>query len=93
MIGNIKMINGLYYFDYNFSSNKIAQGYGSSLSLIFAREQIIFWHPRLGHPIFPYLKHLFTNLFKNLDCSSFQCEKIIELLILKNPTVPLNHYI
>ena len=32
------------------------------------------WHLTLRHPSFPYLKHLFPGLFKNLDCSSFQCE-------------------
>ena len=32
------------------------------------------WHLRLWHPSFPYLKHLFPNPFKILDCISFHCE-------------------
>ena len=56
------------------SLNKTAQGYSGNISSISAHEQIMLWHFRLGHPSFPYLKHLFPDLFKNLDCSSFQCE-------------------
>lgn len=37
-------------------------------------EQVMLCHYRLGHPNFPYLKHLFLALFKGWDCSSFQCE-------------------
>jgi len=37
-------------------------------------NQIIFWHCRLGHLSFQYLKHLFPKLFKNMDVSLFQCE-------------------
>ena len=37
-------------------------------------KQIIICHLRLGHPSFSDLKHLFPVLFKNVDCSSFQCE-------------------
>lgn len=73
MIRSNKMIDSLYYFDDNFSSNKIAQA-SSSISFASAREQITLWHLRLGHPSFPYLRHLFPSLFKGLDCSSFQCE-------------------
>ena len=74
LIGSARMVNGLYYFDDDLSSNKTTQGYGCSISSLSAREQIMLWHFRLGHPSFSYLKHLFRNLFKNLDCSSFQCE-------------------
>ena len=73
MIGNAEMINGLYYFDENLFRSKIAQGL-SSTSSIFVSEQIILWHKRLGHLSFAYLKYLFPDLFKKLDCSSFQCE-------------------
>ena len=31
-------------------------------------------HNRLGHPSFFYLEHLFPDLFKGLDCTSFDCE-------------------
>ena len=83
------MISGLYYFDGNLSSNKKAHGLSSNSS-IPVREQIMLWHLKLGHPSFPYLKHLFSSLFKNVDCSLFQCEscylsKAIVLVILKKP--------
>ena len=73
MIGSGKMIDGLYYFDDNFSSNEKAHGF-SSISSTPTCEQIKLWHLRLGHPNFPYPSHLFSSLFKGLDCSSFQCE-------------------
>ena len=72
-IGSAKLIDGLYYFDGDFSSNKKAQGL-SSVSSNSVYEQIMAWHLRLGHPSFPYLKHLFPHLFKCLECSSFYCE-------------------
>ena len=37
-------------------------------------DKIMIWHFRLGYPSFIYLKHLFPTLFKNIDCSSFNCE-------------------
>ena len=69
------MIDDFYYFDNNFSSNNKAQGF-SSINSSFALEQIILLHLRLGlgRPSFLYLRHLFPYLFKDLDCSSFQCE-------------------
>ncbi|CAK9151194.1 unnamed protein product [Ilex paraguariensis] len=70
------MIDSLYYFDDNLSSNKQAQGF-SSISSIFVREQIMVWHCKLGHPSFSYLKHLFPSLFKNIDPAFFQCESCL----------------
>jgi transposase InsO family protein len=75
-IGSARMINGLYYFDDNLSSDKKAQGF-SSISSISVREQIMVWHCRLGHPSFSYLKHLFPSLFKNINSASFQCESCL----------------
>ena len=66
-IGSARMINGLYYFDDNLSSDKKAQGF-SSISFISVREQIMVGHCRLGHPSFSYLKHLFPSLLKNRLC-------------------------
>lgn len=57
------------------SSNKKAQGL-CDISLNSAREEILLWHLRLGHPSFQYLKHLFPTLFKNVDCS-FKCEVVL----------------
>ena len=73
MIGNARMIEGLYYFDELSSSNKKAQSFSSTSSNSVC-EQIMLWHHRLGHPSFLYLKHLFPTLFKNIDCSFFHCE-------------------
>ena len=72
-IGSAKIIDGLYYFDGDSSINKKAQGL-SSVSSTTMYEQIMLWHLRLGHPSFPYLKHLFPTLFRGLDFSSFYCE-------------------
>ena len=74
MIGSAKMVHGLYYFVSNPFENKIAQGYGGSVSSISAHEKIMLWHLRLGHPNFPYLKRLFPKLFQYLDCYSLHCE-------------------
>ena len=67
------MIEGLYYFDELSSSNKKDQVF-SSTSSNFICEQIMLWYRRLGHPSFPYLKHLFLALFKNIDCLFFHYE-------------------
>ena len=67
------MIGGLYYLDGDFSDNKKGQAL-SSVSSNSVYEQIMLWHLRLGHLSFPYRKHLFTTLFKGLDCSSLHCE-------------------
>ena len=74
MIGSASLQEGLYYFDDYLSRNKQAQGLSSSISSNSARDQIMLWHLRLGHPSFPYLKYLFPDLFKNVDCTTFQCE-------------------
>ena len=46
----------------------------NSTSSNYVCEQIMLWHCRLGHPSFPYFKHLLPFLFKNIDCSFFHCE-------------------
>ncbi|CAL5421419.1 unnamed protein product [Camellia sinensis] len=76
MIGRARMLEGLYYFDEVLFSNKKAQSFNSTSS-ISIREKIMLWHYRLGHPSFLYLKHLFPELFKGIDCSSFHCESCI----------------
>ena len=93
MIGSASLRESLYYFDDYLSRNKQAQGLSSSISSNSARDQIMLWHLRLGHPSFPYLKYLFSDLFKNVDCTTFQCEscflsKIIEFHIKHLLTVP-----
>jgi hypothetical protein len=75
MIGSAKMMDGLYYFEETFE-NKVAHGL-SGIGSTLVRDQIMLWHNRLGHPNFQYLKHLFPDLFKNVDCSSFECESCV----------------
>ena len=75
-IGSARMINGLYYFEDNLPSNKIAQGL-SSISSLSIHDQIMVWHCRLGHPSFSYLKHLFPVLFQKVDPLLFQCESCL----------------
>ena len=73
MIGRAKAIGGLYYFEDIFSSNKEVQAY-SSMSSNPKLDKIMEWHLRLGHPSFSYLRHLFPQLFKGVDCALLQCE-------------------
>jgi hypothetical protein len=40
-------------------------------------QQIWLWHRRLGHPSFGYLRHLFPNLFSNIETSEFNCHTCI----------------
>jgi transposase InsO family protein len=75
MIGSAKMMDGLYYFEGVFE-NKVAHGL-SGISSASVRDQIMLWHNRLGHPNFQYLRHLFPDLFKNVNCSSFECESCV----------------
>ena len=77
MNDSTRMVDGLYYFDNNLLTNKQAQGLSTSMSSLSAREKIIIWYLRLGHPSFSYLKYLFLDLFKNVDCSSFKLESCL----------------
>lgn len=47
------------------------------LSSMSVCDKIMLWHLKPRHPSFQYLKHLFPYLFKNLNCSSFQCESCV----------------
>ena len=73
MIGRAKEIGGLYYFTDTIPRNKKVQAY-SSMSSNPTLDKIIEWHLRLGHPSFYYLRHLFPDLFKGVNCSLLQCE-------------------
>jgi hypothetical protein len=37
-------------------------------------KEIWLWHYRLGHPSFTYMKHLFPELFSQVQHFDFQCE-------------------
>ena len=40
-------------------------------------QQIWLWHRRLGHLSFGYIKHLFPNLFTNMQFFYFKCDTCI----------------
>lgn len=71
MIGNARMIDGLYYFDDEVSKGKKSRGLSSIISLSI-KDQIVLY--TLRHPSFLYLKRLFPIFFRELDCSTFHCE-------------------
>lgn len=71
MISSARMIDELYHLYDNFFDNKKARGFRNTSSI---HEQIMLWHLKLRHPKFLYLNHLFLELFKKLNCLSFQCE-------------------
>lgn len=74
MIGNAKESGGLYYFEEESSSieQQFVSGFGSYRNS--TDEEIMLWHSRLRHPSFQYLQYLFSNLFRNKNLSSFQCD-------------------
>ncbi|CAJ2645609.1 unnamed protein product [Trifolium pratense] len=78
MIGSAKESGGLYYFDIEpesqLPSKPISSCFESFLVLNNNNDDVMLWHSRLGHPSFPYLKHLFPELFRNKDLSLFKCE-------------------
>lgn len=75
-IGSARVIEGLYYFDDHLFRNKMTPSFGG-LSSMSVCDKIMLWHLKPRHPSFQYLKHLFPYLFKNLNCSSFQCESCV----------------
>ena len=54
MIGSVRLIDNLYYFDDKRFENKQAQVFISSVRSIPVHDQIMLWHNRLGHPSFSY---------------------------------------
>ncbi|KAK2414048.1 putative mitochondrial protein [Trifolium repens] len=78
MIGSAEESGGLYYFDIGSASQLPSETISScfeSFSVLNNNDDnIMLWHLRLGHPSFPYLKHLFPKLFRNKDISLFKCE-------------------
>ena len=47
------------------------------VSSTFVYDRIMFWHLRLGHYSFSYLKHLFLRLFRGVDCNLLHCEACV----------------
>lgn len=76
MIGSARMLEGLYYFDENSFPNKQVQSSNSSVVSIPACDKIILWYARLRHTSFSYLEHLFSGLFKGVDCDLLHCEDL-----------------
>ena len=77
MIGSARMQDGLYYFDEKVFKNKQVQSFGGRVSSTFVYDRIMFWHLRLGHYSFSYLKHLFLRLFRGVDCNLLHCEACV----------------
>ena len=73
MIGNARLIDGLYYFVEDDLKHKEVQGL-SSISSSSVKDEILLWHSRLGHPSFLYLKKLMPDLFYTIDTSKLECE-------------------
>lgn len=72
-IGSAKACSGLYYFDVDLPSTELNKNIflGCNVS---SYDDIMRWHYRLGHPSFPYMKHLFPDFFHNKSLSKFKCE-------------------
>lgn len=69
-IGSAREDGGLYYF----GGKDQAVGLSCDVNSLSIREQIMTWHYRLGHPSFPYLKHLFPVLFQKLKNQYLHCD-------------------
>lgn len=75
MIDSAREIDGLCNLNEGTYSNKATQGASSrKITSTPSDREIYLRHFRLGHPSFFYLKHLFPDLFKNKNPSSFQYE-------------------
>ena len=76
---------GLYYWE----DKKALQSQSHSALQVrnttLAREKILLWHYRLGHPSFVSLERLLPNLFSHISVSSIKCEQCI---YAKNHRVP-----
>lgn len=65
-------IEWLYHMD-DFDSCRV----NNVQNLNSARKKFWFWHYHLGHLSFKYTKHLFSQLFLNLNYSYLKCETCI----------------
>lgn len=81
IIGHGTKKERLYYMN-DFSScrvNNVCHSFNAK------EKPIWLWHYRLGHPLFGYMKHLFPQLFLNLNCLDFKCYTCI---LVKSHRVP-----
>ncbi|KAI5350430.1 hypothetical protein L3X38_003321 [Prunus dulcis] len=72
-----KQIRGLYYLTLPSAPVRDRIVHTVQSCSVKDKQKIWFWHRRLGHPSFGYLKRLFTYLFRSCDESSFKCETCI----------------
>ena len=72
MIGNAREHRELYYLKKEDFVNKQAQTVSCKASSLSRKQEIMLWYCRLGHHSFPYLKNLFSSMFKKNDL--FQCQ-------------------
>jgi hypothetical protein len=73
IIGRGTKRGGLYYME-DFS---VGRAHHVSSSLSSKTRQIWLWHRRLGHPSFEYLRHLFPDLFSDVETSELNCDTCI----------------
>ncbi|CAN1766567.1 Retrovirus-related Pol polyprotein from transposon TNT 1-94 [Linum perenne] len=73
VIGSCKLKDGLYYLDSRDFGAEKCQGLACTSS-IPAYGRIMLYHSRLGHPSFPYLRHLFPSLFRGINMQDLRCE-------------------
>lgn len=73
MIGSARILDGLYYFDEGLSfSGKIPQCLNNIRSLSIKENYILASLTRTSEFFF-ISEYLFLDLFKGIDCSSFNC--------------------
>jgi hypothetical protein len=74
-IGSGRQRGGLYYLESGTSSHvyhSLAHMMGKNQSVNIA--EIWLWHKQLSHPLFGYIRRLFSSLFTNCKLSDFICE-------------------
>ena len=72
MIGSAKKKDGLYWLSNN--KDSLSQVSHRFSLMVSSDSKILLWHRRLGHHSFPYLKHLYPNLFINKEKVVLKCD-------------------
>lgn len=73
-IRSARACSGMYYLDPFLISFAQVNKIIVSSCLAASRNDIMWWHYRLGHPSFSYLNYSFPTLFKNKNLSMLKCE-------------------
>ena len=70
IIGRGTKRGGLYYME----DLSVGRAHHTQHTLGVKENELWLWHRRLGHPSFTYMKHLFPDLFSQLEKFDFQFE-------------------